>query len=444
MKKIAILWLVVFLLSAISIAYTFKWVISPIWVTNVIIGFYLIRFRHVINSQLFNFSYAFTAIMAASILCDSVKTIDTKLLLVLICAVQVNIFIYLYYEIMVNCNFFKYKQTIAIAIPNIISAAVGGLLFMMIFNFGVNSYEFFDYFLEQFVTGLSVMSILYGASHWKKIDFIDYIYILLALVLQYWISVDPIFYACFIFPFLMCYFALKYKLKEFSFLIGLLTFICSVYVSIPLAGEFWSTTETLPLSRISSYRLALGSYLIVFFFVCEIYLNNKRLSFGYQRLIFRDELTGLKNRYYISEKILNDLDFKNGYLLLIDIDDFKNVNDIYGHNVGDLVIKHITHILNLQLLPQKVTVRWGGEEFLVIVPHADSTQCRMSCEQILMYCKQNPFIYENIQIDVTVSVGAILFDSFTVSNYVHWVQEADRHLYEAKAMGKKQYVLRAI
>ena len=443
MIKLVLLWLIVFILSALSIAYTHQWVISPIWVVNIVTAYYLIQYRKAINHPIFSFIFSFSSVFLASYLFDQTKPIDFKLWLSGIGAIQVVSFIHVYYWIAQRNDHYKYFHTLSITFPNIVSGIIGALLFMMIFDFGLNYYEFLDYFLEQFATGLSIMCILYGMSRWKNIPLQDYGWVFGAWLAQYFISIDPIFYACFIFPFLMCYFALKYKLREFSFLIGLLTFVCSVYVSMPLGGEYWNETETHLLSRISSYRLALGCYLIIFMFVCEIYLNNKRLSSSYERMMFRDELTSLKNRRYVRERVLSDRNFKDGYLLLLDIDNFKKVNDVHGHYVGDLVINHITDILRHLNLEQSVTARWGGEEFLLMVPNANVDQCRETCNAILQACIDRPFIYKGCHIAATVSIGATTFDQFTIQSYVHWIHEADQCLYEAKANGKKQYVLKA-
>lgn len=443
MKNMAFLWIASFVLAAISIAYTHELVISPIWVVNVVMSYYLIQNRKIVNSAVFNFIFSFSAVFLASYLFDQTKPIEFKAILSLIGSIQVLSFIYVYYWIAERAVQYEYFHTLAITFPNVISSLIGAALFTMCFDFGLNYYEFLDYFLEQFATGVSIMCILYGVSHWRNIPLTDYGLVLLAWLAQYFISVDPIFYACFIFPFLMCYFALKYKLREFSFLIGVLSFVCSVYVSMPIAGEYWDATETNMLSRLSSYRLALGCYLVIFLFICEIYLNNKRLSASYERMMFRDELTTLKNRRYVREKVLSDRNFKNGYLLLLDIDNFKKVNDIYGHYVGDLVINHITDILRQLKLHDSVIARWGGEEFLLMVPNASEKQCRQTCDAILEACLDKPFMYKDCQIEVTVSIGATTFDQFNWNHYLHWLHEADQSLYKAKANGKKQYVLKA-
>lgn len=443
MKNLIVLWFSVFALSAISIGYTYDFLISPIWVVNVFTSYYLIKFRKIINSQIFNFIFAFSAVFTASALIDPVKDLEIKALLCALGAVQVVIFNYLYYFVKLRTQQLKYYHTIVLAVPSVVSALIGGLLFMLIFKFGQNYYEFLDYFLEQFSTGLGVICILFGIQAWKRISFQDYALVCLALLAQYFISIDHIFYACFILPFLMCYFALKHGLREFCLLIGLLTLICTTYVSMPLAGEYWSEAQVYMLSRISAYRLALGSYLIIFLIVCEIYLTNKRLYEAYERMMLSDELTGLKNRRFVREKVLTDPSYRNGFLLLLDIDDFKRVNDAHGHHIGDLVIQHISALLRESHVSSKMISRWGGEEFLVAVKHGSDVDCKALCDRIMKRCREKPFVYKDIQFPVNVSMGAATFEQFDLNNYETLIQKVDKNLYEAKARGKNQYVFSA-
>lgn len=443
MKKIIFLWLGVFALSAISIGYTYDFLISPIWVVNAFTSYYLIQYRKIINSQIFTFIFAFSSVFCASWLIDPAKEIETKALLCLIGAVQVVLFNSIYYVVKMRTQNLKHYHTIVLTVPSVVSALVGGLLFMFIFKFGKNYYEFLDYFLEQFSTGLGVLCILFGLHAWKRIPFQDYSLVFFALLAQYFISIDQIFYACFILPFLMCYFALKYALREFCLLIGLLTLICNTYVSMPLAGEYWSEDQVYMLSRISAYRLALGSYLIIFLIVCEIYLTNKRLYEAYERMMFSDELTGLKNRRFVREKVLNDPNYKNGFLLLLDIDDFKKVNDGHGHHVGDLVLKHISDILRASKFETKIISRWGGEEFLVAVHSGTAEDCHGLCQGIMQNCADQPFRYKDLNFNVQVSIGASTFAKFDTESYEALIQKVDKNLYEAKAKGKNQFVFAA-
>lgn len=441
MKKLTLLWLIIFALCALSISYTHDWMVSPIWVVNPVIAYYLIQCRKEVNHPLFTFIYTFSIIFLASVLFDPIKTLNTKILLSLICATQVLSFTLLFYWLKARILQLKYVQTIITTLPNLISTIFGGLLFMLVFDLGLNSYEFLDYFLEQFTTGLSVFCILYGAHHAKNILFKDYALVALALIFQYLISTDPIFYACFIFPFLMCYFALKYQIREVSLLLGTLTLICSMYLSIPLAGEYWSADHTHMLSRLSAYRLALSCYLIISLFICEIYLKNRRLNLAFERMMFRDELTGLKNRRFVREKVLKDPQFHQGFILLLDIDKFKNVNDVYGHHVGDLAIQHITNIVRHCCSVQgSALTRWGGEEFLLVIPHGTEAECRQMCDAILARCHEKPFRLNGREMVITVSIGATVFERFNLETYEALIQLADKCLYEAKDAGRDCYV----
>jgi diguanylate cyclase (GGDEF)-like protein len=424
----------------ISIRYTQYLIMSPIWIINVFISYYLIKFRKIIKSTFFGICMSFVVIFVSAYFFDQGKDLKTKFLLSTISTVNILIFVYSFYYI--RLFFLKSKRfykTILISLPNIIGAFVGGILFMLSFKIGERYYEFLDYFLEQFATGISIFCILYGIKEWYKIDYKDYILVAIFLFVQYVISTDSIFYACFIFPFLMCYISVKYKFKEICFLFGLLAFICSVYITIPLSGEYWNQQEIYMLSKISSYRLALGCYLIVFLFISEIYSRNRQLNYEYKRMMFCDELTGLKNRRYVREKVLEKYIFQDGYILLLDIDDFKKVNDKYGHHIGDLVIKHISNLLIHFNLENKVISRWGGEEFLIISSNKTKQECIATCNQILELCNKIPFGKENIKIHATVSIGAVSFNSFDSNSYEKLIQEVDRCLYDAKGLGKRQY-----
>jgi diguanylate cyclase (GGDEF)-like protein len=440
MKKLVLLWLCVFILASVSIAYTFDYLISPLWVVNPFCAYFLIKLRKISNSLIFQFLFSFSAIFLASYICDPVKDLDIKVILCAISAFQIVAFIKAYYYLKAKVSRSKYSNTIFLIVPSIVSSMLGGLAFMLMIDQGKNYFEFIDYFLEQFSTGLGVICFLYGIHTLKNISWGDYGFVLIALVFQYFISVDRIFYACLILPFLMCYFAMKHTLKTFSFLIGLMTLICTMYVSLPLAGEYWSDDQVHMLARISAYRLALGVYLIIFLIVCEIYISNRRLYKDFQRMMFSDELTGLKNRRFIREKVLSDAKFKNGFLLLLDIDDFKNVNDMYGHYIGDLVLQHMSDILRQIENNTKVISRWGGEEFLVVVPSGSQEDCQAYCERVLTSCETMPFIFKDIQFHVTFSIGATNFEAFNNNTYEMLIQKVDKFLYEAKANGKKQYV----
>lgn len=439
MKYVAVLWVVVFALAAISIGSTHEYLISPLWGVNAVAGFYLIKLRKHIWHFFLVFIFNFSSVFLASFLFDGSKDIITKILLSLICALQIQCFISIYYAVAQNLFRIKYKNTALLTLPNLVASLFGALLFMLLFEMGKNYYEFIDYFLEQVTTGLAILCILTGMHSWRRIPWLDYVYLSFFSIIQYLISMDRIFYACLVLPILMCFYALRHSIREFTWLIGILVLLCSVYVALPLAGEYWTEAEVHLLSRISAYRLSLGLYLIIFLFICEIYIVNQRLYRTLERMSFSDELTKLSTRSYV-KKIMQQAPLEHGSAILLDVDNFKNVNDHYGHHIGDLVLQHMSTLLKVVCPASAIISRWGGEEFLVLLPQYDEAECKKVCEHILQVCEQRPFYHNGIHLTMTFSLGATSFKFFNFDNYAQILKHVDICLYRAKDAGKNQYV----
>ena len=439
MKKIAVLWLIVFVVAAISIAFTHQYLISPLWVVNALAGFYLLRIRKQISHPAWIFLFNFSAVFLASYIFDHTKVVETKAWLAAIGAVQIQCLMWVYTALALNLRLFKYRVTAFLVVPTALSSLLGSVLFMLLFDVGENYYEFIDYFLEQVTTGLAVICMLVGIRSWNQIAWQEYFYLAGVSVLQYLISMDRIFYACLILPLLMCFYALRHSIREFAWLIGLIVLLCSVYVSLPLAGEYWTEAEVHMLSRISAYRLSLAVYLIIFLFICEMYIVNRRLYKALERVTFVDELTQLRTRRYIKE-LIDQLPLQQGSAILLDIDDFKQVNDNYGHPVGDLVLKHMAKILQSVCPNDAIVARWGGEEFLVLLPYMNRVECALLCQCIVDACEEHRFIHNDIDLSVSFSLGASSFKYFNTTNYADVLRKTDYLLYQAKGQGKKQFV----
>ena len=154
---------------------------------------------------------------------------------------------------------------------------------------------------------------------------------------------------------------------------------------------------------------------------------------------YKDLLTGLYRR-----EILNDLIEKEFYrskrygyhfsILMIDIDDFKKVNDTYGHLVGDKVLKKVAETTKKTIRKSDVAIRYGGEEFLIILPHTDLEAAKIAAERI----RKN---IEKLDVDgvkVTVSVG--IADNSLSPKLEDLIRKADQALYIAKRTGKNKVV----
>ncbi|MFV0349656.1 MAG: GGDEF domain-containing protein [Halodesulfovibrio sp.] len=159
-----------------------------------------------------------------------------------------------------------------------------------------------------------------------------------------------------------------------------------------------------------------------------------------EKLATRDHLTGLFNRRKIEEIIKYEVEQFNRYeqplcLILCDIDNFKSINDSFGHDVGDSVIIHTTEIISTNKRAADNAGRWGGEEFIIITPSTSLEQATVLAERFRSAIECNPPA-------ATVSHPATL--SFGVVQYTHgmsveqFVKLADKALYRAKQQGRNR------
>jgi len=167
-----------------------------------------------------------------------------------------------------------------------------------------------------------------------------------------------------------------------------------------------------------------------------------------QRLTMIDGLTGLSNRRYFDEFLamqwkLAIRDQKPISLLMIDVDDFKGYNDTYGHLAGDEVLKLVAATIQESFRrPTDVTARFGGEEFVVILPSTPQAALRLLGDRL---CRQ----VENLNLPhadstvgkwVTVSIGGTSTIPRSSEPFLPFIQDADEALYEAKRAGKNLFV----
>ncbi|PLX68258.1 MAG: sensor domain-containing diguanylate cyclase [Denitrovibrio sp.] len=160
--------------------------------------------------------------------------------------------------------------------------------------------------------------------------------------------------------------------------------------------------------------------------------------------VFTDALTQVGNRKYadnILEQRLSDWNtFKAPFsLYFIDADHFKNVNDTYGHTAGDSVLKMIARSIMAAMRPFDSVCRWGGEEFIVVVPNIDSNNVEPIGERIRMLIESSWLDYEGEKIRVTASIGcSTVTDVDTVEDII---QRADRAMYQSKENGRNMMTI---
>ncbi|WP_458120073.1 sensor domain-containing diguanylate cyclase [Paenibacillus sp. Z6-24] len=170
-------------------------------------------------------------------------------------------------------------------------------------------------------------------------------------------------------------------------------------------------------------------------------IENARETDKIQRLAMRDGLTGLWNRRYFDEslhqlmsRVVNvDAERRLLCLILLDVDHFKSFNDNWGHQEGDLVLKHLGRVLNDYCRPGDTTVRYGGEEFAVLLPDTSLYEARSVAERLRRLIElESP----SRKYSVTASFGVAEWDG--VQSAEQLIQEADNALYRAKDEGRNR------
>lgn len=156
-----------------------------------------------------------------------------------------------------------------------------------------------------------------------------------------------------------------------------------------------------------------------------------------------DELTGLLNRTAMDRDLKRELaqakrTEKPLCLAMIDADHFKKVNDDYGHSFGDVVLEELADRFETSLRPRDRIYRYGGEEFLVVLPETGLHQAEKVMERIRIRCSEQTVSEEDISITQTVSIG--LTEVNIDEEVDSAIERADEALYQAKQSGRDQLI----
>ncbi len=154
-----------------------------------------------------------------------------------------------------------------------------------------------------------------------------------------------------------------------------------------------------------------------------------------------DALTGIPNRRYLDQSLDGHMTAlaRHGWslgLLMVDIDHFKSFNDSYGHDVGDRVIKLVARTLEHNLRGNDLLGRWGGEEFLVILPGATAEALEQAAERLRIMVEGSSMVHDTERLGVTISVGGTLARRGESADSA--LRRADGCLYQAKDAGRNQ------
>lgn len=175
-------------------------------------------------------------------------------------------------------------------------------------------------------------------------------------------------------------------------------------------------------------------------------ISNSLAYIKIKELAITDGLTGLYNyRYFherLSEALARSKRFpENVSLILVDVDKFKQLNDTYGHQVGDMVLKSLAQAISEELRRIDILARYGGDEFAIILPHTSENGAKRVAEKIRQKAKGMLLRFKGQEIRVTLTMGISTYaENSSTSTKDSLIEKADRALYEAKRLGRNRVI----
>lgn len=192
-------------------------------------------------------------------------------------------------------------------------------------------------------------------------------------------------------------------------------------------------------------------FILLFFTIKKVMTSYNQkmeeLEMAYRRmelLARTDSLTGLLNRRMMYEELEKE---KNKYkdsgesfvLVLADIDNFKSFNDNYGHDCGDFVLVELSRLMKLKIGEEDILCRWGGEEFLFLLPKKKKEEAEFIIEELRKEVENKKFVFRGAELSVTATFGMCSFDVY--EDIDRTITMADEALYYGKEQGKNTVVL---
>lgn len=225
----------------------------------------------------------------------------------------------------------------------------------------------------------------------------------------------------------------NFKAVPISFFVAIFYILCTGYVALngpvferdqKFAAFFWGANAIMVFGFLIGYL----AYLV------KLIINSEEQLVKAAHV---DRLTGLYNRHYMLGYLESAADRKGGFAAMSDIDNFKRINDTYGHNGGDEVLRTVAETIK-NVCGGCTVARWGGEEFL-IVSEEDISEGQEMLERLRRTIESNPVSFEGQEIKVTITIGAA--SRRTEQTIDQWVQEADNRLYYGKNNGKNRVIV---
>lgn len=229
-------------------------------------------------------------------------------------------------------------------------------------------------------------------------------------------------------------------------LIGMFLLLCAFFIFRFL----WTFYEAAPddfmnAGLLSALAIIAGEFLVILSSFATIWMASDELQDELSEIARVDPLTGLYNRRAFDECC--DVEFSRALrsgssfaIIMCDLDLFKNVNDQHGHHIGDEVLKHFAAILKDRIRQQDVAARFGGEEFVLLLPNSNTEQGLQVAEQLRAKAATTHITLDNaINLTISASFG-VAHNCASDSTWNAVLHRADNALYTAKKQGRNRVV----
>ncbi|MBF0489857.1 MAG: diguanylate cyclase [Candidatus Omnitrophica bacterium] len=178
----------------------------------------------------------------------------------------------------------------------------------------------------------------------------------------------------------------------------------------------------------------------------KLSLDNKVLLKQLKELSWQDPLTGLYNQRFFIDRLNSEFMRSRRYVLplsivMMDIDFFKTINDVYGHPVGDLILKEFAQCLKEFARGNDIVVRYGGEEFVTLLPDTNKEGALVFSQRLIELIREYIFDPKGLKINIKVSMGLASFPENRVDTMTDLINGADQALHEAKEKGGNRIVV---